>query len=128
MSKIKMTYIVDDDAIFVFVLKKLLEKNGNFGKMIDFKNGNDAIDVLFSDQSELPCVILLDLNMPIIDGWQFLDQLEDSELKDELNVYIMSSSIDRTDIEKSKNYSIVKDFISKPVNGDKLEKILSEIQ
>lgn len=123
-----MTYIVDDDAIFVFVLKKLLEKNGNFGKMIDFKNGNDAIDVLFSDQSELPCVILLDLNMPIIDGWQFLDQLEDSELKDELNVYIMSSSIDRTDIEKSKNYSIVKDFISKPVNGDKLEKILSEIQ
>ena len=127
MSKIKMTYIIDDDAIFVFVLKKLLEKNGNFGKMIDFKNGNDAIDILFSKQSELPCVILLDLNMPIIDGWQFLDQLEDSELKNELNVYIMSSSIDRTDIEKSKTYSIVKDFISKPVNADKLNKILEEI-
>lgn len=127
MSKVKMTYIVDDDSIFVFVLKKLLEKNGNFGKMIDFKNGNDAIDILFSKESQLPCVILLDLNMPIIDGWQFLDQLEDSVLKDQLNVYIMSSSIDRTDIEKSKNYSIVKDFISKPVNADKLEKILSEI-
>ena len=122
-----MTYIIDDDAIFVFVLKKLLEKNGNFGKMIDFKNGNDAIDILFGNESELPCVILLDLNMPIIDGWQFLDQLEDSELKDELNVYIMSSSIDRTDIEKSKTYSIVKDFISKPVNADKLNKILEEI-
>ncbi|HKX85346.1 MAG TPA: response regulator [Flavobacterium sp.] len=127
MSKIKMTYIVDDDVIFVFVLKKLLEKNGNFGKMIDFKNGNDAIDILFSKESQLPCVILLDLNMPIIDGWQFLDQLEDSVLKDQLNVYIMSSSIDRSDIEKSKNYSIVKDFISKPVNADKLDKILSEI-
>jgi CheY-like chemotaxis protein len=127
MSKIKMTYIVDDDAIFVFVLKKLLEKNGNFGKMVDFKNGNDAIDILFSKESQLPCVILLDLNMPIIDGWQFLDQLEDSELKEQLNVYIMSSSIDRSDIEKSKNYSIVKDFISKPVNADKLDKILSEI-
>ena len=127
MSKIKMTYIIDDDAIFVFVLKKLLEKNGNFGNMIDFKNGNDAIDILFSKQSELPCVILLDLNMPIIDGWQFLDQLEDSDLKDQLNVYIMSSSIDRTDIEKSKTYSIVKDFISKPVNADKLNKILEEI-
>jgi CheY-like chemotaxis protein len=127
MSKIKMTYIIDDDAIFVFVLKKLLEKNGNFGNMIDFKNGNDAIDILFSKESELPCVILLDLNMPIIDGWQFLDQLEDSELKDQLNVYIMSSSIDRTDIEKSKTYSIVKDFISKPVNADKLNKILEEI-
>ena len=122
-----MTYIVDDDVIFVFVLKKLLEKNGNFGKMIDFKNGNDAIDILFSKESQLPCVILLDLNMPIIDGWQFLDQLEDSVLKDQLNVYIMSSSIDRSDIEKSKNYSIVKDFISKPVNADKLDKILSEI-
>ncbi|MCL9807297.1 response regulator [Flavobacterium amniphilum] len=127
MSKIKMTYIIDDDAIFVFVLKKLLEKNGNFGNIIDFKNGNDAIDILFSKQSELPCVILLDLNMPIIDGWQFLDQLEDSDLKDQLNVYIMSSSIDRTDIEKSKTYSIVKDFISKPVNADKLNKILEEI-
>ena len=105
-----MTYIVDDDTIFVFVLKKLLEKNGNFGKMIDFKNGNDAIDVIFGSESELPCVILLDLNMPILDGWQFLDQLEDSKLKDQLNVYIMSSSIDRSDIDKSKKYSIVKDF------------------
>ncbi|MFC4817559.1 MULTISPECIES: response regulator [unclassified Flavobacterium] len=127
MSKIKMTYIVDDDTIFVFVLKKLLEKNGNFGKMIDFKNGNDAIDVLFGSESELPCVILLDLNMPILDGWQFLDQLEDSKLKDQLNVYIMSSSIDRSDIDKSKKYSIVKDFISKPVNADKLDKILSDL-
>lgn len=122
-----MTYIVDDDTIFVFVLKKLLEKNGNFGKMIDFKNGNDAIDVLFGSESELPCVILLDLNMPILDGWQFLDQLEDSKLKDQLNVYIMSSSIDRSDIDKSKKYSIVKDFISKPVNADKLDKILSDL-
>jgi len=125
--EIKKTYIIDDDSIFVFVLKKLLEKHHNFGKVADFKDGNQALELLFSKDSELPCVILLDLNMPLLDGWQFLDQLEKTELKNQLNVFIMSSSIDTNDIEKSKEYSVVKDFISKPINHDKLDRIIESL-
>lgn len=121
---IKETYIIDDDAIFVFVLKKLLEKHQGFGKIVDFKNGNDALELLFDNKTGLPCVILLDLNMPLIDGWQFLDELQKSEIAQKIKVFIMSSSIDFNDIEKSKNYNIVQDFISKPINHEKLNKIL----
>lgn len=122
--EIKKTYIIDDDSIFVFVLKKLLEKHHNFGKVVDFKDGHEALELLFAKDSELPCVILLDLNMPLLDGWQFLEKLEKTELKEQLNVFIMSSSIDSKDIEKSKQYTVVKDFISKPINHDKLDKII----
>lgn len=125
---IKKTYIIDDDSIFVFVLKKLLEKHHNFGEILDFKDGNLALDILFSSgKSDLPCIILLDLNMPLLDGWQFLEQLENTELKQQLSVFIMSSSIDKRDIDKSKQYTVVKDFISKPINHEKLDRILESI-
>lgn len=125
---IKKTYIIDDDSIFVFVLKKLLEKHHNFGEVVAFKDGNQALEILFSgDNVDLPCVVLLDLNMPLLDGWQFLEHLENIELHDQLSVFIMSSSIDTRDIEKSKQYSIVKDFISKPINHEKLDRILENL-
>ncbi|MDI9310963.1 MAG: response regulator [Limnohabitans sp.] len=124
---IKQTYIVDDDSIFVFVLKKLLEKHQGFGKVVDFKNGNEALELLFDKKSGLPCVILLDLNMPLMDGWQFLEELQKSDIAQKIKVFIMSSSIDFNDIEKSKNYTIVQDFISKPINHEKLNKILEYI-
>lgn len=125
---IKKTYIIDDDSIFVFVLKKLLEKHHNFGEVVAFKDGNQALEILFSgDNVDLPCVVLLDLNMPLLDGWQFLEHLENIELHDQLSFFIMSSSIDTRDIEKSKQYSIVKDFISKPINHEKLDRILENL-
>jgi CheY-like chemotaxis protein len=127
IGEIKKTYIIDDDSIFVFVMKKLLEKHHNFGTIVDFKNGLEALEVLMNKDAELPSVILLDLNMPLIDGWQFLDKLETYPFKDQLTVFILSSSIDYNDIEKSKNYSIVKNFVSKPINHEKLDKILSEL-
>lgn len=124
---IKKTYIIDDDSIFVFVLKKLLEKHKDFGKVVDFKNGMEALETLLAKDAELPSIILLDLNMPLIDGWQFLEKLEDYPQKDQLNVFILSSSIDVNDLDKSKKYSVVKDFVSKPVNHEKLDKILESL-
>lgn len=126
MSKIDLTYILDDDKIFVFVLKKVIAKNNNFDAIMDFKNGEDVLSLL-ENESNLPNLIFLDLNMPIIDGWQFLEKIEKLHYKDKLNIFIMSSSIDKSDIEKSKKYSTVKDFISKPINNDKLNQLLKKI-
>ena len=77
MKKAELTFIIDDDNIFVFVLKKLLEKNENFVQFRDFKNGEDVIDILEKDSAEFPDIILLDINMPVVDGWQFLEKLEE---------------------------------------------------
>lgn len=124
MKKIPLTYIIDDDNIFTFVLKKILERNDSFQEIIDFKNGQNVIDLLRKKNQKIPNIILLDINMPVIDGWQFLEELEKLPIKEKLNIFIMSSSIDATDIQKSKSFSTVKDFISKPINNDKLMQIL----
>jgi CheY-like chemotaxis protein len=127
MKKINLTYIIDDDNIFIFVLKKILEKNQSFEEVLDFKNGEKVIELLNKKNQIIPNVILLDINMPVIDGWQFLEQIEKLPNKDKFNIFIMSSSIDANDIEKSKSFSTVKDFISKPINNDKLNKLLDRI-
>jgi CheY-like chemotaxis protein len=127
MRKVNLTYIVDDDKIFVFVLKKILEKNKNFNQILDFKNGEEVLKRLLDSDIVLPDIILLDINMPVIDGWQFLEQIEKLPNKDKLNVFIISSSIDANDIEKSKSFSTVKDFISKPINNDKINKLIESI-
>lgn len=127
MRKIDLTYIIDDDKIFVFVLKKYLEKNENFNQVFDFKNAEEVLNLLSDENEQLPDIILLDINMPVIDGWQFLEQIEQLPNKEKLNVFIMSSSIDANDIEKSRSFSTVKDFISKPINNDKLNKLIESI-
>ncbi|MEO8517149.1 MAG: response regulator [Flavobacterium sp.] len=127
MRKVDLTYIIDDDKIFVFVLKKYLEKNDNFNQVFDFKNAEEVINLLSDENEQLPDIILLDINMPVIDGWQFLEQIEQLPNKEKLNVFIMSSSIDANDIEKSKSFSTVKDFISKPINNEKLDKLVESI-
>ena len=127
MRKVNLTYIIDDDNIFVFVLKKILEKNENFDQVLDFKNGEEVLNILSDKNNVFPNVILLDINMPVIDGWQFLEEIEKLPNKEKLNVFIMSSSIDTNDIEKSKSFSTVKDFISKPINNDKLNKLIESI-
>ena len=126
-KKVPLTYIIDDDKIFVFVLKKVIEKNKNFEEIISFRNGEEVLE-LISKEINLPTVILLDLNMPIIDGWQFLDKVEKFNHRNKLSIFIMSSSIDNRDIEKSKIYSTVKDFISKPINNEKLDKLVEKIK
>jgi CheY-like chemotaxis protein len=124
MKKIDLTYILDDDNIFIFVLMKLLSKNENFNTVLEFKNGIDLLETLSKSSSNIPNVILLDINMPVLDGWQFLERLEELPHKSLFNVFIMSSSIDSNDIEKSKSFSTVKDFISKPINKEKLDRLL----
>ena len=127
MRKIDMTYIIDDDKIFVFVLKKILAKNENFNQVFDFRNGEEVLSMLMNKDNQLPDIILLDINMPVIDGWQFLEELEQLPNKEQLNVFIMSSSIDTNDIEKSKSFSTVKDFISKPINNEKLHRLIESL-
>lgn len=77
MKKIKNLALIDDDDIFVFLTKKAIQNTNLVEQIRVFGNGLDAIDFLWEnsgDVDSLPEIILLDLSMPIMDGWQFLDQ------------------------------------------------------
>jgi CheY-like chemotaxis protein len=115
------TFIIDDDPIFVLLFKKIIEKSNRFHTVKNFKDGKYAIDELlklYEVGSTFPDIIFLDLNMPNIDGWQFLEAIEKYTFIEKLNIYIVSSSIDNHEIEKAKHYKCVKNFISKPISID----------
>ena len=99
------TFIIDDDPVFVLLFKRIMLKIGRFETVFNYENGQLALDALIekSNKNEpFPDIIFLDINMPIMNGWEFLSKLENQKFKNELTIYMISSSIDPTEIKKSK--------------------------
>ena len=120
----KLTYIIDDDKLTVKLISILVSKNKFCEEIQSFDNAQHAIDKLKQNASNngvLPDAILLDLNMPVMDGWQFLDEFVLLPIKKEISVFIMTSSIDPVDIDMAKKYKIVKDYVEKPITSKKLD-------
>lgn len=127
MNKFDLTYIVDDDAIFVSIFKKILSKIQNFSEIKHLKNGAIALSDIkkrFVNKQVFPDIIFLDLNMPVLDGWQFLEELEQLPFKNQLAIYVISSTIDKREIKKCRKYKTVLNFIQKPTNESQLKAIL----
>ncbi len=79
-------------------------------------------------ESAIPDVILLDINMPILDGWQFLDGIITIKVIKKITIFIVTSSIDPRDKEKAKSYSNVKNFVVKPITQDKLNDLMAQME
>ena len=100
--------------------------------IIVYNNGQDALNELGSlvrEGKKLPSIIFLDLNMPIMDGWDFLEGFVKipNHNQDHVSVYIISSSVDPRDIDRVKNYAIVNNYILKPITADDLKNVLAEV-
>lgn len=131
MKKIKTICIIDDDPIFRFGTKKMMETVLYSIKFLVFKNGKDAYDNLLPQlqlNTNLPDVIFLDLNMPVMDGWQFLDELIKIPMAENIPIYIVSSSVDSRDIKKAKTYKLVSKYIVKPFSVSKIQKLMRELE
>lgn len=129
---IKLACIIDDDEMYVNLVKKIIDVKKLSENLLVFKNGQEALDyfkAIIENVSEnaFPEIILLDLNMPVMDGWKFLKQFTDIKPPAHLKttLYIVSSSIDEYEIEKAKSYSMVTDYLIKPVDLDEFELIFN---
>lgn len=131
MKNIKTICIIDDDPIFRFGTKKMMEKVQNSLNFLVYKNGKEAADNLLPRlqlDMEYPDVILLDLNMPIMDGWQFLDELAKIPAAKTIPIYIVSSSVDSRDIKKAETYKMVNKYIVKPFSISKIQSLITELK
>ncbi|MCO5949972.1 response regulator [Mucilaginibacter sp. RT5R15] len=85
----------------------------------------DRLKAIVTAGENLPEVILLDLNMPVMDGWEFLDEFTKVPPAKKIIIYIVTSSIDPADVEKAKQYEAISQYIVKPVTVDNLKEILN---
>lgn len=128
-SKINLL-VIDDDDINIFIISKIVEKTGYDVEICAKHNGQLAIDYikdLLSENQNLPDLVLIDINMPILNGWEFIEAFEALDLKADNDMYMLSSSVYENDIEKAKSYKSVKGFISKPLSIDRLKELLAAI-
>jgi CheY-like chemotaxis protein len=130
----KAIWVIDDDRIYQIIINKMIKRSEIFSAVTSFKNGKEAIDALqdvvtnkLENSDILPDLILLDINMPVMDGWEFMEKmgLLKSKFSKNITVYIVSSSIATEDKNKSKTYSDILGYISKPVTVNDLELIAS---
>ncbi len=130
MKTINSIYIVDDDPITVFGIHKILKLSLKCENIETFGHGKSAIDAiqaLVNEKQELPDVIFLDINMPIMDGWQFLEEFIKMTIQKKVRINILTSSIDPIDREKWEYYESnshhMITFNNKPLRKDNLIEI-----
>lgn len=132
MNSKKHLCIIDDDKIYQFTIKKTLELKRAFDKLSFFDDGLSAINYIkdnLNDQSEIPDIILLDIKMPNMNGWDFLEEFMAIKplIKKELDLFLVTSSIDYRDRERAQEYSHISEFKVKPISYKEMEHILMDI-
>jgi len=133
-QKVELACIIDDDKIYVNLVKKIIEIKNLSENLLIYKNGKEALDSFkvimenTTDEDKLPDIIFLDLNMPVMNGWEFLNEFIKikNSLHKKITLYVVSSSIDPRDLERAKSFNLVTDYLIKPIELKRFEKIFEK--
>ena len=126
---INKAFCIDDDSVSLMLSDKVIKRTAFAKEVITAKNGKEGLEwfsAYFATDNvakqELPQIIFLDLNMPVMNGWDFLEGylMKYAERIPELKVVIVSSTVNPEDFLKANRYDIVIDFINKPLTDEGL--------
>ncbi len=128
MAAYRSVMLVDDNEIDNIINEKIIEANAFAEQILVFQTGQDALEYLREHQGDvesLPEIVFLDINMPIMDGFQFLTDFEEfaDEVRDKCKIIMLSSSISPKDIDRAASSRYVKKYLNKPLNARYLEAI-----
>lgn len=119
MKRIASVLVVDDDSTDLFIAERMLSRSGRFDAIEAVNSGDKALEYLErgwqADATVAPTVILLDINMPGLDGFDVLDRLRVDNRANELSVVMLTSSAYGGDKNRADAYAVVKDFLVKPL-------------
>ena len=117
--------LVDDDEIVILIHTKMVKMSGMDTNPQSFINGKLAFDYINNQSGDDKFLVLLDLNMPVWNGWDFLNALKTLNTKNNVFVVIVTSSVDKVDYDRAKSYEQVLDYIEKSLSIDKCNKIMN---
>ena len=125
--------IIDDDEINNFIAAKLIDKIPPAAKVSTCLNGQEGINYVKSkltNQDEFPDIIFLDINMPLMNGWDFLEEYEliKDKIKKKVVINMLSSSVYNDDISKAQTFTTVNKFISKPLTVEKIKDLYQTLE
>lgn len=130
MSKINTVLLIDDDEINNLICTKIIRKNEFAEHIVTCLGAKQALNYLQDalhgqKDAVLPELIFLDINMPAMNGWDFLQQYEQMEAlqRNDIILIMLSSSMYIDDINRAKTYSSVSDYITKPLTAQHLQQI-----
>lgn len=129
MIKSQTIAVIDDDDIYVYAIKRTIYSTEYVNKIVSFPDGQEALDFFvenLQDPEKLPDIVFLDINMPIVDGWQFLEEYTSfkEKIEKDIKIYVTSSSKNPDDLIQAKNISEVSDYIVKPLTFEKFEELM----
>ncbi|MEZ4883532.1 MAG: response regulator [Chitinophagales bacterium] len=127
MKTINSVLLIEDNEITNFYNKHLFIKNGFVEDVKIATNGKKALEYLYSAENK-PDLILLDLNMPVMNGFEFLDEYEkmDSEVREGIVICVLTTSLHEEDLEKAKKYEVISQYCKKPLSADQIQKIITQ--
>ncbi|TLP80124.1 two-component system response regulator [Maribacter sp. ACAM166] len=130
-NKLKRILLVDDSREFNYLNNYIIKKNGCTDHIQVAENGQQALDILnlgIKETNLFPDLILLDLNMPCINGWEFMEAFKELKFdqKDEIIIVILSSSINPEDKTRAEKIKEVSGFVNKPLTPEKFNILLKE--
>lgn len=122
--KYNLVFLIDDSESDINILELVLNYNNFSKKILKFSSAIEALSYLESPSSGIPDLIFLDLNMPVMNGFGFLDEVKKiPHLEEPLNVILLTSSDNIQDMEKAKHYLNIKKYLIKPITSAALENL-----
>lgn len=115
--------VVDDDAVVLFLHKILIQKSVLPARVKDFNDAEKALAYLKNASPQNHTLIFLDINMPGLNGWEFLERLEHMQFLKKVFVVVVTSSINRSDRERAEKYPCVIDYREKPLSKQVCEEV-----
>jgi CheY-like chemotaxis protein len=133
LTKRPLIGIIDDDVIYQFTLMKIINDSKPGARIITFSDGKKAMQYLTDNKAtheNIPDVIFLDLHMPIMDGWQFIDEYAriKIEIEKKVNIFMWSSSVDPVHMERASKKSEISQYITKPIKLEEVKKFFDNFE
>lgn len=124
-------WLIDDDDVYVHVTQRILAHLSEDISVVSFEDGEKAITQLkkcLQEDLELPGILLLDINMPVLDGWGFLTEFQKLKprITSPIKIYMVTSSKDQRDQSKAMEFQELSDYLVKPVFEDQLVTLLTD--